>query len=77
MTSDWKEVYRQELKRPGYVIEDGRLPRERQQEAPLERTVIVGAIRLGPGGGDPILWAKPPWTGRAVMRTRCQNEPRG
>ncbi len=29
------------------------------------------------GEGDPILWAKAPWTGRAVLRARCQNEQRG
>lgn len=41
MTSDWKEVYRQERQRPGYVIEDGRLPRGRKQDAAIKRSVIV------------------------------------
>ncbi len=41
MTSDWKEVYRQEQKRPGYVIEDGRLPRGRQQDPSIKRAVIT------------------------------------
>ncbi len=41
MTSDWKEVYRQEQKRPGYVIEDGRLPRGQMQDAPSKHTLIV------------------------------------
>jgi hypothetical protein len=40
VTSDWKEVYRQEQKRPGYVIEDGRLPRGRQQDASIKRVEI-------------------------------------
>jgi hypothetical protein len=41
VTSDWKEVYHQEQKRPGYVIEDGRLPRGRMQDASIKRTVIA------------------------------------
>jgi hypothetical protein len=40
MTSDWKDVYRQERQRPGYVIEDGRLPRGRQQDAFVKGRVI-------------------------------------
>jgi hypothetical protein len=40
VTSDWKEVYRQERQRPGYVIEDGRLPRRRQQDDSIKRSAI-------------------------------------
>jgi hypothetical protein len=41
VTSDWKDVYRMERQRPGYVIEDGRLPRKRQQDASIKQAVIV------------------------------------
>jgi hypothetical protein len=32
---------------------------------------------MADGEGDPNLWIDLPWTGRAVMRACCQNEPRG
>jgi hypothetical protein len=41
VTYDWKEVYRQEQKRPGYVIEDGRRPQGGKQEASIKQAEIV------------------------------------
>ena len=32
---------------------------------------------MADGEGDLNLWNEAPWTGRAVKRARCQNEPRG
>ena len=43
MTSDWKQVYRQDRQRPGYVIENGRKPRRRQQET--DRAHVAIALR--------------------------------
>jgi len=40
MTSDWREVYLQEKRRPAYVIENGRLPR-RDRDQDNKQTVIV------------------------------------
>jgi len=41
MTSDWREVYRQEKRRPGYVIENGRLPHGRDRKPRGRQPVIV------------------------------------
>ncbi len=41
MTADWHEVYLQERRRPGYVIENGRLPRERDRKSRDKQPAIV------------------------------------
>ncbi len=41
MTSDWREVYLQEKRRPGYVIENGRQPHERDRKPRNKQPVIV------------------------------------
>ena len=35
MTNDWHDVYRQEKRRPGYVIENGRSVVKRNEGAPM------------------------------------------
>ena len=40
-TSDWKQVYRQDRQRPGYVIENGRKPRRRRQETDCAHVAIA------------------------------------
>ena len=51
MISDWKDVYRQERKGPGYVIEDGRSPRVRgcsiADVKPMSQSMAVAFIRAG------------------------------
>jgi hypothetical protein len=41
MTSDWRDVYRQEKRRPGYVIENGRLPRRDRDSGDKQRAVVL------------------------------------
>ncbi len=41
MTSDWREVYLQEKRRPGYVIENGRLPHVRDRKSRDKQPAIV------------------------------------
>ncbi len=41
MTSDWREVYLQEKRHPGYVIENGRLPHERDRKPWNKQPAII------------------------------------
>jgi hypothetical protein len=40
MTSDWREVYLQEKRRPGYVIENGRLPQRDRDPGEKQKAVV-------------------------------------
>ena len=41
MTSDWREVYLQEKRRPGYVIKNGSLPRRDQDSGDKQKAVVL------------------------------------